>query len=107
MVPNMQNMMKQMQKMQKEMEKVQEGLKDKSIASTSGGGAVTVEFTGDLRCVKMEIKPDVIDPEDVEMLQDLIVAAVNEGIKNAQNMASDEMGKVTGNLKVPGMPGLF
>lgn len=105
MMPNMQQAMKQVQKMQADMLKVQEELAEKMVTATAGGGAVKVEVTGKLEIKKVEIAPEAA--EDLEMLQDLIVAAVNEGIKNAQDMAAAEMAKVTGNLKIPGMPGLF
>ena len=105
MMPNMQQAMKQVQKMQADMLKVQEELAEKMVTATAGGGAVKVEVTGKLEIKKVEIAPEAA--EDLEMLQDLIVAAVNEGIKNAQDMAAAEMAKVMGNLKIPGMPGLF
>ena len=105
MMPNKQQAMKQVQKMQADMLKVQEELAEKMVTATAGGGAVKVEVTGKLEIKKVEIAPEAA--EDLEMLQDLIVAAVNEGIKNAQDMAAAEMAKVTGNLKIPGMPGLF
>ena len=104
-MPNMQQAIKQVQKMQADMLKVQEELAEKMVTATAGGGAVKVEVTGKLEIKKVEIAPEAA--EDLEMLQDLIVAAVNEGIKNAQDMAAAEMAKVTGNLKIPGMPGLF
>lgn len=105
MMPNMQQAMKQVQKIQADMLKVQEELAEKMVTATAGGSAVKVEVTGKLEIKKVEIAPEAA--EDLEMLQDLIVAAVNEGIKNAQEMAAAEMAKVTGNLKIPGLPGLF
>ena len=105
MMPNMQQAMKQVQKMQAEMLKVQEELAEKVVTATAGGGVVKVEVTGKLEIKKVEIAPEAA--EDLEMLQDLVVAAVNEGIKNAQEMAAAEMSKVTGNLKIPGLPGMF
>lgn len=107
MMPNMQQAMKQVQKMQAEMARVQEELGNKTVTATAGGGVVKVEVTGKLVLTKIEIAPDVINSEDPEMLQDLIIAAVNEGFKNAQEMQSTEMAKVTGNIKIPGMPGMF
>ena len=107
MMPNMQQAMKQVQKMQAEMAKVQEELGQKTVTASAGGGAVKVEISGKLEVKKIEISPDVVSADDLEMLQDLITAAVNEGIKNAQEMASNDMAKVTGNIKIPGMPGLF
>ncbi|HOJ77467.1 MAG TPA: YbaB/EbfC family nucleoid-associated protein [Bacillota bacterium] len=107
MIPNMQQAMKQFQKMQAEMARVQEELGNKTVSATAGGGVVKVEITGKLEIKQIEIDKEVVNNDEVEMLQDLIVAAVNEGIKKAQEMAADEMAKVTGNLKIPGMPGLF
>lgn len=107
MMPNMQQAMKQFQKMQAEMAKVQEELGNKTVTATAGGGVVKVEFTGKLDLKEVIIDPEVLNPEEVDMLQDLIVAAVNEGLKKAQDMAAEEMAKVTGNIKIPGMPGIF
>lgn len=102
---NMNNMIKQAQKMQKDMMKVQEELELRQIEASAGGGAVTVVVTGKKELVSIKIKPEVVDPEDVEMLQDLILAAVNEAIRKAEEMVSGEMGKLTGGLGLPG--GMF
>jgi DNA-binding YbaB/EbfC family protein len=102
---NMNNMIKQAQKMQKDMMKVQEELELRQIEASAGGGAVTVVVTGKKELVSIIIKPEVVDPEDVEMLQDLILAAVNEAIRKAEEMVSSEMGKLTGGLGLPG--GMF
>ncbi|MDP4179817.1 MAG: YbaB/EbfC family nucleoid-associated protein [Bacillota bacterium] len=102
---NMNNLMKQAQKMQKDMEKVQEEVHQKTVEVTAGGGAITVVVSGKKELVKIDIKPEVVDPEDVEMLQDLIIASVNEAIRKADEMVSSEMSKVTGGLS--GFPGLF
>lgn len=102
---NMNNMIKQAQKMQKDMMKVQEELELRQIEASAGGGAVTVVVTGKKELVSIKIKPEVVDPEDVEMLQDLILAAVNEAIRQAEEMVSGEMGKLTGGLGLPG--GMF
>lgn len=102
---NMGNLMKQAQKMQKDMEKLQEELQEKTVEATAGGGAVTVVASGKKEIKEIQIKPEVVDPEDVEMLQDLILAAVNEAIRKADEMVSGEMGKITGGLG--GFPGLF
>jgi nucleoid-associated protein EbfC len=102
---NMNNMIKQAQKMQKDMMKVQEELELREIEASAGGGAVTVIVTGKKELVSIKIKPEVVDPEDVEMLQDLILAAVNEAIRKAEEMVSSEMGKLTGGLGLPG--GMF
>jgi DNA-binding YbaB/EbfC family protein len=107
MVPNMQQAMKQIQKMQADMAKVQEELANKTVTATAGGGAVRVEISGKLEIKQVEINPEVVAADDVEMLQDLIIAAFNEAIKKAQDMASEDMAKVTGNIKIPGMPGMF
>jgi DNA-binding YbaB/EbfC family protein len=107
MMPNMQQAMKQMQKMQAEMARVQEELADQTVTATAGGGAVKVEVTGKLVLRAITIDPEVISSDDLEMLQDLVLAAVNEGLKKAQDLAETELGKVTGNIKIPGLPGLF
>jgi nucleoid-associated protein EbfC len=108
MMPNMQQAMKQIQKMQAEMARVQQELEQKTVTATAGGGVITVEITGKLELKKIEIDPEVVSSDDLEMLQDLITAAVNEGIKKAQELAANDMAKVTGNLNIPGMPpGLF
>lgn len=110
MMPNnMQQAMKQVQKMQAEMARVQQELEEKTVTASAGGGVVKVEVSGKLELKKIEISPEVVSAEadDLEMLQDLILAAVNEGFKNAQDMAAAEMAKVTGNIKIPGMPGMF
>jgi DNA-binding YbaB/EbfC family protein len=102
---NMNNMIKQAQKMQKDMMKIQEELEQREIEASAGGGAVTVVVTGKKELVSINIKPEVVDPEDVDMLQDLIMAAVNEAIRKAEEMVSSEMGKLTGGFGLPG--GLF
>jgi nucleoid-associated protein EbfC len=107
MVPNMQQAMKQVQKMQADMARVQEELANKVVSASAGGGAVKVEVSGKLEFKKIEIEPEVLKGDDQEMLQDLLIAAVNEGISKAQELAANEMAKVTGNIKIPGMPGLF
>ena len=89
--------------MQEEMEKVQEELEDKTVEATSGGGAVTAVVNGKKEIVRLEIKPEVVDPEDVEMLQDLIIVAVNEGLRQIDEISSAEMGKLTGGLGIPGL----
>ena len=104
----MQQMMKQAQKMQAEMAKVQEELESKVVDATVGGGAVSVAVNGKKEVLSITIKPEVVDPDDVEMLQDLILAAVNEAIRKADEMAESEMGKVTGGLGGGGgLGGLF
>lgn len=100
---NMQGMMKQMQKMQKEMEKEQEKLKEEKIEGTAGGGMVTVVVSGHKEVLDVIVKEEVVDPEDVEMLQDLIVAATNEALNKADQLSSDRLGKHTKGLNIPGM----
>jgi DNA-binding YbaB/EbfC family protein len=102
---NMNNMMKQVQKMQREMAKLQEEVEQRTVEASSGGGAVTVVANGKKEIISITIKPEVIDPDDAEMLQDLVVAAVNEAMRQADEMISKEMSKITGGLNIPG--GLF
>ena len=99
---NMQGMMKKVQKMQAEMAKLQEELKTRSIEITTGGGAVTLVVNGKKELDSIKIDPAAVDPEDVEMLQDLIVTAVNEGMRKIDEMTEKEMSKVTGGMKLPG-----
>jgi hypothetical protein len=100
---NMAGMMKKMQKLQGEMAKLQEELKGKTLEATAGGGVVKVEINGEKQLLSVKIDPSAVDPEDVEMLEDLIVAAVNEAVKKVDDMMAQEMGKLTGGLKLPGM----
>ena len=103
----MQQAMKQFQKMQADMAKVQDELGNKIVTASAGGGAVKVEVSGKLEFKKIEIDPEVLKGDDQEMLQDLLIAAANECINKAQEMAANEMAKVAGNLKIPGLPGMF
>jgi DNA-binding YbaB/EbfC family protein len=100
---NMNKMMKQVQKMQQEMLKMQEELANRTVESTAGGGVVKVVASGKNEIVSIEIKPEAVDPEDVEMLQDLVLTAVNEALRKAQEMINTEMARLTGGLKIPGM----
>lgn len=100
---NMAKMMKQVQKLQADMARIQEELKEKRVEATSGGGMVRVEVTGGLEVKALEIKPGAIDPEDPELLADLVMAAVNEGIRKAQEMSQQEMARITGGLSLPGI----
>lgn len=100
--PNMQQMMKQVQKMQADMMAAQEALKTEIVQGSAGGGVVTVEVTGDLVVKSVKIEPDAVDPDDVEMLNDLVLAAVNEGLRAAQDLAAQRLGSVTGGLGGPG-----
>ena len=96
-------MMKQAQKLQEKMAKVQEELAAKTVEATSGGGMVTAVVNGKFELMSIRIEKDAVNPDDIDMLQDLIIAAVNEGVRKAQEMASAEMAKVTGGMKIPGM----
>jgi DNA-binding YbaB/EbfC family protein len=100
------NMMRQAQKLQEEMQKAQEEAKKKTVEATSGGGMVTVSANGAGEIVTISIDKEVVDPEDVEMLQDLILAACNEALRRAQEMTNEEMSKLTGGLQLPGMGSL-
>lgn len=101
------DIMKQAQKLQQEMGKIQEESKKKTVEASAGGGMVTVTANGALEIVSIKIEREVVNPDDIEMLQDLITAAVNEALKRAQQMVSEDMGKLTGGLQLPGLGGLF
>jgi DNA-binding YbaB/EbfC family protein len=96
-------MMKQVKKMQDQMAKMQEEMEAKVVEATAGGGAVTVVASGARRVQSITISPEAADPAELEMLQDLLVAAVNEALRKAEAMASEEMAKLTGGLKIPGL----
>ena len=102
---NQQKLMKQMQKMQEDMARVQDELTRETVSASAGGGAVTATVTGALEVVSIEISPDAVDPEDIEMLQDIIVAAMNEALRAAQELANQRLGAVTGGLSGLGLPG--
>jgi nucleoid-associated protein EbfC len=102
-VNNLGNIMKQAKKMQERMGKLQQELETRTIEAQAGGGMVKVVVNGKFEIVSLQIEKDVVNPEDIEMLQDLVAAAVNEGIRKAQEMASQEMAKITGGLNIPGM----
>ena len=93
----------QLQALQQQMVETQEALGEKTVEVSSGGGVVSVVMTGHYKLESITIDPEVVDPEDVEMLQDLIVAAINEAVEAAQNLAADEMGDLTGGLNIPGL----
>ena len=99
----MSNVVKQAQKMQEEMEKVQAELEEKTVEATSGGGMVTVQANGKKEILSIKIQPDAVDPEDVETLEDLVLVAVNDAIKQADDMMAEGMGAVTGGLSIPGL----
>ena len=100
---NFGNMMKQAQKMQAKMAEMQEELKNETLEASAGGGMVRVVITGDMQVRELVIDPAAIDPDDIEMLQDMIAAAVNEAIRSAQELASRRMGEITGGMNVPGL----
>lgn len=97
------NMMKQAQKLQAKMLRLQEELAEKTVETSSGGGMVKVVANGRQQVVSIEIEKEVVDPEDVEMLQDLLLAAVNDALSKSQEMVSSEMGKLTGGMNIPGL----
>lgn len=97
------NMMKQAQKLQKNMMRLQEELAGRTIETTSGGGMVKVVANGKQQIVSIDIEKEVVDPDDVEMLQDLVLAAVNDALQKSQDMVSGEMSKLTGGLNIPGL----
>jgi len=103
------NPLQQVKVLQEKMAKMQEDLAFKTIEASAGGGMVTVVVNGRQEVLSVKIDRQVVDPEDIEMLQDLIVAAVNDGLRRAQEMAAAEMGKLAGGLNIPGLniPGLF
>jgi len=97
------DMMKQAQKLQSKMLELQEELADKTVEATAGGGMVTVVINGRQEIVSLTIDPEVVDRQEIEMLQDLIIAAVNEGIRRAQQIWAEEMKKLTGGMSIPGL----
>lgn len=99
--------MKQAQKMQEQMGKIQEESKKKTVESSAGGGMVIATVSGAMELVSLKIEKEVVNPEDIEMLQDLVVAAVNEALRRAQQMVSEDMNKLTGGMNIPGMGNLF
>ncbi|MFL5865814.1 MAG: YbaB/EbfC family nucleoid-associated protein [Thermoleophilaceae bacterium] len=96
--PNMNQMMKQVQQMQAEMAKAQEELKTATVEASAGGGMVTVKMSGELQLLELKIDPEAVDPEDVELLQDMVQAAINEALRSAQELAASKMGQATGGL---------
>ncbi len=107
MNPQQMKIMRQMQEMQQKMEQAQAELAAETVEASAGGGTVTVVVGGDLEVREVRIDPQAVDPEDVEMLQDLVVAATNEAIRAAQDLAQKKLGGVTGGLDLGGLPGLF
>ncbi len=102
---NMGKMMQQIQQMQKDMEDLQDSLDQRTVEAQAGGGVVRVVCNGALEVVDIEVDPDVVDPDDIDMLRDLIIAAVNQGLRSARDMVSSEMEKITGGLNLPNIPG--
>jgi DNA-binding YbaB/EbfC family protein len=102
-VQNFGNIMKQAKKMQERMLELQEELAVKTVEATAGGGMISVTVNGKFEILSLKIEKEVVNPDDVEMLQDLVIAAVNEGIRKAQEMAASEMGKLTGGMQIPGL----
>lgn len=100
---NMNSMIKQAQKMQEQITELQSDIEEREFSATSGGGAVEVVLTGKKTIKSLTIKPEAVDPEDVEMLQDLIISAVNEAVNNVEEITESEMGKITGGVSLPGM----
>ena len=100
---NMNNLMKQAQKLQKEMEQMQKDLEAKEFEVSVGGGAVVVKANGKKEVVSINIKPEVVDPDDIEMLQDLVLSAVNEALRSVDEMQASQMSKVTGGMNIPGL----
>ena len=103
MAQNFGNIMKQAQKIQAKMARLQEEMESRTVEVTAGGGMVTAVVNGKYELVSLKVEKDIVDPEEIEMLQDLVVAAVNEGIRRAQEMVSSEMSKITGGLNIPGL----
>ncbi|MFH1623793.1 MAG: YbaB/EbfC family nucleoid-associated protein [Pseudomonadota bacterium] len=97
------NIMKQAKLMQERIGKIQEEMADKTVEASAGGGMVTAVVNGRQEVVSIKIDPEVVDPNDIGMLEDLVVAAVNEGIKRSQEMVAEEMSKITGGIKIPGL----
>jgi DNA-binding YbaB/EbfC family protein len=104
MNPNYQKMMKQVQKMQADMAKMQEDLALETVEASAGGGMVKVEVTGAIELKSIKIDPAAVDPGDVEMLEDMIMAAANEALRSAQELASRRLGGITSGLNIPGLP---
>jgi nucleoid-associated protein EbfC len=104
--PNLNQLLKQAQQMQAEMAKAQEQLKNETVEASAGGGMVKVTMTGDMQLREITISPDAIDPEDPELLQDMVTAAVNEALRSAQELAASRMGGIAGLGGAGGLPGL-
>jgi DNA-binding YbaB/EbfC family protein len=103
MNPNMKEMMRQAQRLQSKMSKLQEELASRQVEASAGGGMVKAVVNGKPELISVSIEKDVVDPEDIEMLQDLVVAAVNEALTRSKELVEGEMAKLTGGLKIPGL----
>lgn len=101
------DLMKQAQKMQQEMGRIQEESKKKTVEASAGGGMVVATANGAMEIVSLKIEKDVINPDDIEMLQDLVVAAINEALRRAQQMVGEDMSKLTGGMNLPGLGNLL
>ncbi len=106
-MPNMNKLMKQAQQLQDKMAKMQDELGDKTVEASAGGGMILVKANGRQEILSIKIEKEVIDPDDSEMLQDLVTAAVNDALNKAKKMMNEEMGGITKGLNIPGMPGMF
>lgn len=104
---NMAGMLKQAQKMQEDMAAKQAELEAATYEVSAGGGMVTVRINGKKEILEMNVKPDIVDPDDIETMTDIIVAAVNEAVRKVEETANEEMAKITGQMNIPGMPGMF
>ena len=100
---NMNNLMKQAQAMQKKMQNIQKEIEESEFEAAAGGGAVSVKVNGKREVLAINIKPEVVDPDDVEMLEDLVLSAVNEAMRKADEETANKMGKVTGGMNIPGL----
>ena len=100
---SMSKMIKQAKHVQEQIVKMQEELKEREVETSAGGGAITVRVNGKQELLEIKISPEVVDPDDIEMLEDLVIAAVNEGIRQSQEMVSTEMAKITGGFNIPGL----
>ena len=105
-MPNMSQLMKQAQQFQAKMAKLQEELGEKTLEASAGGGMVSVVVNGKQEVLSIHIDPEVVDPRDVEMLQDLVLAAVNDGLARSKEMVSQGMGELTGGMNIPGLTGM-
>ncbi|MDY6879332.1 MAG: YbaB/EbfC family nucleoid-associated protein [Desulfatiglans sp.] len=106
-MPNINQLLKQAQQFQSKMAKIQDELGDQKVEASSGGGMVTVVANGKQELVSITIDQEVVDPNDIEMLQDLIIAAVNDALSRAKDMMQEEMGKLTKGMNIPGLPGMM